>query len=85
MEEQKKEQEKLSYEKLEEAAVQLQQRCVMLENKLRSIDMVSVRLNYLLKVVEIKGVFSEDFVAKCSREIEDLLILEEPEDNKSEE
>jgi hypothetical protein len=85
MEEQKKEQEKLSYEKLEEAAVQLQQRCVMLENKLRSIDMVSVRLNYLLRVVEIKGVFSEDFVAKCSKEIEDLLTLEEPEDTKSEE
>jgi hypothetical protein len=85
MEEQKKEQEKLSYEKLEEAAVQLQQRCVMLENKLRSIDMISVRLNYLLRVVEIKGVFSEDFVAKCSKEIEDLLTLEEPEDTKSEE
>ena len=85
MEEQQKEQEKLSYEKLEEAAVQLQQRCVMLENKLRSIDMISVRLNYLLRVVEIKGVFSEDFVAKCSKEIEGLLTLEEPEDTKSEE
>lgn len=85
MEEQKEEQEKLSYEKLEEAAVQLQQRCVMLENKLRSIDMISVRLNYLLRVVEIKGVFSEDFVAKCSKEIEGLLTLEEPEDTKSEE
>jgi hypothetical protein len=57
----------------------------MLENKLRSIDMISVRLNYLLRVVEIKGVFSEDFVAKCSKEIEDLLTLEEPEDTKSEE
>ena len=85
MEEQKKEQEKLSYERLEEAAVQLQQRCVMLENKLRSIDMVSVRLNYLLKVVEIKGVFSEEFIAKCSKEIEDLLTLEEIEETKSEE
>ena len=85
MEEQKKEQEKLSYEKLEEAAVQLQQRCMMLENKLRSIDMVSVRLSYLLKVVEIKGVFSEEFIAKCSNEIEDLLTLEETEETKSEE
>lgn len=85
MEEQKKEQEKLSYEKLEEAAVQLQQRCRMLENRLRSIDMVSVRLSYLLKVVEIKGVFSEEFIAKCSKEIEDLLTLEETEEIKSEE
>lgn len=85
MEEQKKEQAKLSYEKLEEAAVQLQQRCVMLENKLRSIDMVSVRLNYLLKVVEIKDVFSEEFIARCSKEIEDLLTLEEAEETKPEE
>lgn len=85
MEEQKKEQEKLSYEKLEEAAVQLQQRCVMLENKLRSIDMISVRLNYLLRVVEIKDVFSEEFIARCSKEIEDLLTLEEAEETKPEE
>lgn len=85
MEEQKKEQAKLSYEKLEEAAVQLQQRCVMLENKLRSIDMVSVRLSYLLKVVEIKDVFSEEFIARCSKEIEDLLTLEEAEETKPEE
>lgn len=85
MEEQKKEQEKLSYEKLEETAIQLQQRCVMLENKLRTIDMVSVRLNYLLRVVEIKGIFSEEFIAKCGKEIEDLLTLEEPEDTKPEE
>lgn len=85
MEEQKKEQAKLSYEKLEEAAVQLQHRCVMLENKLRSIDMTSVRLSYLLKVVEIKDVFSEEFIARCSKEIEDLLTLEEAEETKPEE
>lgn len=85
MEEQKKEQAKLSYEELEGAAVQLQQRCIRLENRLRSIDMTSVRLGYLLKVVEIKDVFSEEFIARCSKEIEDLLTLEEAEETKPEE
>lgn len=77
MEEQKNIQEKLSYEKLEEVAVQLQQRCAMLENKLRSIDLVSIRLNYLFKVLEIKSSFSEEFVNKCSKEVEEILTVEE--------
>jgi hypothetical protein len=85
MEEQKNEQEKLSYEGLENVASQLQQRCVMLENKLRSIDMVSLRLNYLLKVVSIKDVFAEEFITKCSKEIENLLTIEEQEETTSEE
>lgn len=85
MEEQKKEQEKLSYESLENVASQLQQRCVMLENKLRSIDMVSLRLNYLFKVVSIKGVFTEEFIIKCSKEIENLLTVEESEEDNTEE
>lgn len=83
MEEQKNIQEKLSYEKLEEVAVQLQQRCAMLENKLRSIDLISIRLNYLFKVLEVKSSFSEEFVNKCSKEVEDLLTVEE--ESKSEE
>ena len=77
MEEQKNNQEKLSYEKLEEVAVQLQQRCAMLENKLRSIDLVSIRLNYLFKVLEVKSSFSEEFVNKCSKEVEEILTVEE--------
>lgn len=77
MEEQKNIQEKLSYEKLEEVAVQLQQRCAMLENKLRSIDLVSIRLNYLFKVLEVKSSFSEEFVNKCSKEVEEILTVEE--------
>lgn len=77
MEEQKNNQEKLSYEKLEEVAVQLQQRCVMLENKLRSIDLMSIRLKYLFKVLDVKSSFSEVFVNKCSNEIEEILTVEE--------
>lgn len=77
MEEQKNNQEKLSYEKLEEVAVQLQQTCAMLENKLRSIDLISIRLNYLFKVLEVKSSFSEEFVNKCSKEVEEILTVEE--------
>lgn len=68
---------KLSYEQLNNVAVQLQQRCAMLENRLRSIDLASMRLNYLLRVVEIKEAFSDDFIAKCSKEIEDMLTPSE--------
>jgi hypothetical protein len=77
MEEQKNNQEKLSYEKLEEVAVQLQQRCVMLENKLRSIDLMSIRLKYLFKVLDAKSSFSLEFINKCSDEIEEILTVEE--------
>jgi hypothetical protein len=83
MEEQKNIQEKLSYEKLEEVAVQLQQRCAMLENKLRSIDLISIRLNYLFKVLDYKSSFSLEFINKCSDEIEEILTVEE--ESKSEE
>lgn len=77
MEEQKNNQEKLSYEKLEEVAVQLQQRCVMLESKLRSIDLMSIRLKYLFKVLDAKSSFSLEFINKCSDEIEEILTVEE--------
>lgn len=70
------EKKKLSYEELEGVAVQLQQRCMMLENKFRAIDVASTRLNYLFKVMEFSDMFTEDFVDKCCTEIEDLLTLD---------
>lgn len=74
--EETKEQKKLSYEELEGVAVQLQQRCMMLENKLRAIDMTSTRLNYLFKVIEFSDMFTEEFVDACCTEIEELLTIE---------
>lgn len=82
--EENKEQKKLSYEELERAAVQLQQRYVMLENKLRSIDLVSTRLNYLFKVMEFNSMFTKEFVDKSSCEIEELLTIDTPEAEKEE-
>lgn len=74
--EETKEQKKLSYEELEGVAVQLQQRCIMLENKIRAIDVTSTRLNYLFKVIEFNDMFTEEFVDKCCTEIEELLTLD---------
>lgn len=69
--------EKLSYEQLEQAAMQLQQRLMMAENRLRGIDFASMRLTWLFKVIENKAVFSEDFVNKSVKEVEELLTIEE--------
>lgn len=78
MEENKKKE--LSYEELKEVAVQLQKRCAFAEQKLRSFDMVSLRLNYLFKVLEVKEAFNYDFIEKCAKEVEELLTVEEAED-----
>ena len=68
---------KLTYEQLEQAAMQLQQRVIMAEGRLRSIDMVSMRLTWLFKVLENKEVFPSEFINKCSEEVVELLTLEE--------
>lgn len=76
---------KLSYEQLEQVALQLQQRATVAENKLRTIDFASIRLTWLFKTVENKELFSEEFINKCLKEIEDLLTLEnETSDKESE-
>lgn len=74
---------KLSYEKLEAVAVQFQNKSANLEMQLKSINMTTLRLNYLFKVVENKDAFNTEFVVKCTTEIEDLLTIEE--DNSKEE
>lgn len=85
MEEQKMEQKKLSYEELEKVAVQLQQKCRTLENNLRNIDMTSIRLNFILKALEVKEVFSKEFIDKCSKEVEEILFEDEPKEVEVEE
>lgn len=74
---------KLSYEKLEAVAVQFQNKSANLEMQLKSINMTTLRLNYLFKIVENKDAFNTEFVVKCTTEIEDLLTIEE--DNSKEE
>lgn len=68
---------KLTYEQLEQAAMQLQQRLMMAENKLRSIDFAAMRLTWLFKVLENKSSFSAEYVNKCAKEVEEILTIEE--------
>lgn len=68
---------KLSYEELENVAVQFQHRAMALENQLRSINTVTFRLNYLFKVLENKSVFPEDFIQKCATEVVETLTIED--------
>lgn len=75
--------EKLSYEQLEQAAMQLQQRALMAENRLRSIDFAAMRLTWLFRVIENKDAFTPEFVNKCSEEIQELLTLEEVPEEKA--
>lgn len=70
-----------TYEQLKEACMQLQQRYAMAEARLKTIDFLATRLNYLFKVLEYKHEFSFDFIKSCSAEIEEYLTL----DTKSEE
>lgn len=80
-----KEPSKLSYEQLENLAIQSQQRLLIAENKLKNIDFASIRLSWLFRVLEHKDSFSHEFMAKCATEIEEMLTLdEEPSDNNIE-
>lgn len=75
---------KPSYEELEKIAVEAQQRMMMMENRLRSIDFASMRLNWLFKVIENKDSFSLGFLEKCVKEVEGILTLEEDSDKPAE-
>lgn len=79
MEETKKETTtKVSYEQLEQIAANLQQRVLMAESKLRSIDFAMARLTWLFKVLETKDMFNPEFVTKCVTEVQSILTIEEP-------
>lgn len=75
--EETKETKKLSYEELENVAVQFQHKAMQLESQLRNVNIASLRLNYLFKVMENKAAFPEDFVTKCSQEIIDIITVED--------
>lgn len=82
--EEKETTQKLTYEQLKQAAVQLQQRLMLAENKLRSINFAEIRLTWLFKVLEHKVDFPIEFVDKCANEIETLLTIEEDSETTSE-
>lgn len=73
MEENKETNNKLSYEQLEKVAVQLQQRAMQAEARLNSINLATIRLEYLFKVLDRASYFPEGFIADSAAEIVDIL------------
>ena len=75
MEENKKEQKKLSYEELQNVASQLSQQNQQLNIMLQQANMTNIfkRLDYLFKVLENKTCFDSDFVITCADEIKDVI------------
>lgn len=91
-----KEQEKLTYEQLNNACVQLSQENHYLKQQLMQANKVLNtfnRLDYLFRIVEcdhnnkINSVsFDRDFVTQCIAEIEEIMSIPEPEEkDKNEE
>lgn len=92
MEETKKEvkqegQQKMSYDQLVNVANQLSEQNRKLYQKLRETNMQNAlaRLNFLFRVLEQSTHFSVEFVDKCALEIQQMIALPNPEENKTEE
>ena len=77
MEEKNETTEKLTYEQLEQIALQMQNRAMQAEMKLSSINFAAMRIEYLFKVLNNSSHFCEDFVNSCAAEIIDLLEKKE--------
>lgn len=69
---------KLSYEQLEMIAAQLQQRAMQAEARLSSINLTTMRLDYLFRVLDRASHFPEKFVEDSAAEIVDLLEVKNP-------
>lgn len=74
--------EKMSYEELENVAAQLSQQSQQLYARLQQVEMSNMfkRLDLLFKVIESAHAFSTEFVAKCVKEIEEIMTI--PEENQ---
>lgn len=68
---------KLTYEQLNDACNQLWQQNKQLVVKNRDLEqfVINKRLDYLFRVVESKGKFSEKFITDCIKEIEDAISI----------
>lgn len=73
----------LSYEQLKDIAGQLQQQNQQLRRMLAESNYSNIfkRLDYLFKVMEYAHMFSDEFVQKCSTEIEASIAVPDSEEN----
>ena len=74
--------EKMSYEQLEGIAHQLSEQNRQLFAKLQELNMTNMfkRLDYLFKVIENGHMFEQDFLEKCTAEVESLMTVPEQEE-----
>ena len=81
------EQQKMSYEQLEQVAHQLSEQARQLYSQLQKSNLGNMfkRLDYLFKVVENGHVFKQDFLDRCIKEIEDIMTVPEEPENSEEE
>lgn len=81
-----KENAKISYEQLENVAHQLSEQVRQLYAKLQESNLENMfkRLDYLFKVIENAHAFNEEFISKCTSEIESLMTLPDNEDKPKE-
>lgn len=78
----------LSYEDLKNIAGQLQQQNMQMRKALSELNYENMfkRLDYLFEVVRVPHMFSDEFVSKCTEEIQNMLTIPEKdkEDNSEE-
>ena len=70
-------QEKLSYEQLEQIANSLNQQCRQMQEHIHNLQNVIAEFNEISMLLDILGKsehFNEDFVIRCSSKIEELII-----------
>ena len=74
--------EKMSYEQLEGIAHQLSEQNRQLFAKLQELNMTNMfkRLDYLFKVIENGHMFEQNFLEKCTAEVESLMTVPEQEE-----
>ena len=68
---------KLTYEELENACHQLSEQARKMYMQLQEANQLNFfkRLDYLFKVLENASMFSEEFVTKCSTEVEEVMSM----------
>lgn len=78
----------LSYEDLKNIAGQLQQQNMQMRKALSELNYENMfkRLDYLFEIVKVPHMFSDEFVSKCTEEIQNMLTIPEKdkEDNSEE-
>lgn len=72
---------KLTYEQLNEACSQLYQQNQNLLKQLQQANMVNMfkRLDYLFQVLKYNTLFEEGFVSNCLNEIQDAMTIQQEE------